>query len=786
MMNSLKKITAIVICFLVFEVGISSIIGEQAQSTDDVCFDLPPGLVNLSLVGGVQDYFIVTLSNVPLGYEVNNIDYAGWCVDDQSPITANTEYNVALWCTYDPSIPWADDEWDMVNYVLNHKVAGASRLDIQEAIWYFVNGSGTGMKPVKPADPQALAMVNDALANGDGWIPSIGEKIAIFCDPIQPVQKVIIEVELIDLLNPDIRITKSTDQSTVIPGSNLMYSIVVENTGDCVLDPVTVVDTLPAGMSYVDDDSGGIEGPTGTITWNLAPLPVGGSITIHLTAHVDTVVSATATEDDETVSVHSALPNGLADIEVEKTVRLKGTSDWTEYVLADAGDTVEFNVSIHNPYSNYTIHWSGDIMDTFPCNLDYVNGSMDDFPLHEQHNGEEIVDWQNKTVLWHPANDQIVPPGGYLNFTYEAEVTCDCGTMIEYNNLTISPDYIGNDDEVIVNSDRGNPGGIPLNFSDSAQVGIICDEELPTELNNSVVVTGLSPSDVSVSDSDYEAVTVLSPGVNVDKSANPKSTEEGMDVTFTIKVSNTGDCVLDPVTVVDMLPAGMSYVDDDSGGIEGPAGTITWNIGPLPFGIRTIQMIAQIDTDVSMVLNNTVDVSGSPLIGDPVSDSDYAEVTVSDCVNVVQSVFDKGFPIRHALTGDWAAAQSFVPTIGSLSKIDLYLRRFGVPDFDLIVELRKDAVNGPLLDSMIFSPSQIPNVWSWIEVDFDDKSVISGDDYFMVISQAPSDVTTSFGYEWGFAIGNLYPEGTFWFTRDGGGLWRDLPFRYEFCFKTFG
>jgi hypothetical protein len=35
-------------------------------------------------------------------------------------------------------------------------------------------------------------------------------------------------------------------------------------------------------------------------------------------------------------------------------------------------------------------------------------------------------------------------------------------------------------------------------------------------------------------------------------------------------------------------------------------------------------------------------------------------------------------------------------------------------------------------------------------------------------------------------LGNQYDQGSFWFTRDGGGLWRDLATMYEFTFKTCG
>ena len=43
-------------------------------------------------------------------------------------------------------------------------------MDIQSAIWYFAD-AGYPM----PADPEAVAMINDALANGGGFRPKPGQ-----------------------------------------------------------------------------------------------------------------------------------------------------------------------------------------------------------------------------------------------------------------------------------------------------------------------------------------------------------------------------------------------------------------------------------------------------------------------------------------------------------------------------------------------------------------------------------------------------------------------------------
>ncbi len=169
--------------------------------------------------------------------------------------------------------------------------------------------------------------------------------------------------------------------------------------------------------------------------------------------------------------------------------------------------------------------------------------------------------------------------------------------------------------------------------------------------------------------------------------------------------------------------------------------------------------------------------------------SNIAMVTVhviEDILDVTQEVFERGFPIRHAVDGDWAGAQSFTPGMSTLTRVDLYLRKFGVPDFNLTIELRTNNPKGTLIDTVVFTPAEIDSSFYWLSVDFIDTAVMPGIDYFIVIPPAPSGVTTNFGYEWGYAFGNQYTDGAFWFTRDGGGLWRDIPSMYEFTFHSYG
>ena len=94
------------------------------------------------------------------------------------------------------------------------------------------------------------------------------------------------------------------------------------------------------------------------------------------------------------------------------------------------------------------------------------------------------------------------------------------------------------------------------------------------------------------------------------------------------------------------------------------------------------------------------------------------EVTIGDgdveVLDVNQSMYDRGHPIRHASDGDWGGSQSFVPTVSTITRVELYLRSFGTAEFDLVVELREDGPEGLLLDSVSFAPSDVSIDWSWV------------------------------------------------------------------------
>lgn len=183
-----KRIKVLTTCLIAAAILFGMVVCAQAQPL----LSLPTNPVGVSVWPGNTSYFDTTLSFVPPGYDVENTTYPGWCIDKNARIDVSRTYRARLYSSYDVALPThlQNDNWDMVNYIINHKHPDADLYTIQDAIWYFIGGGGY------PTNPIAIAMVEDALANGEGYRPGPGDIVAVICDVRPGVQQNIIEVEV--------------------------------------------------------------------------------------------------------------------------------------------------------------------------------------------------------------------------------------------------------------------------------------------------------------------------------------------------------------------------------------------------------------------------------------------------------------------------------------------------------------------------------------------------------------------------------------------------------------
>lgn len=148
-------------------------------AADDGGLNLPSVLVKIEVFNGTESYFDTKLMDVPSGYDVGNATYPGWCVDVTAVMTRSpATHMMRLYSSTNPPGDLASEKWDMVNYVLNHKQGIAQ--DIQQAIWYFIHMDSS----YTPTSSVAWAIVDDAVANGNGFAPGYSQTVAVICCPV--------------------------------------------------------------------------------------------------------------------------------------------------------------------------------------------------------------------------------------------------------------------------------------------------------------------------------------------------------------------------------------------------------------------------------------------------------------------------------------------------------------------------------------------------------------------------------------------------------------------------
>ena len=124
-------------------------------------------------------------------------------------------------------------------------------------------------------------------------------------------------------------------------------------------------------------------------------------------------------------------------------------------------------------------------------------------------------------------------------------------------------------------------------------------------------------------------------------------------------------------------------------------------------------------------------------------------------------------------------AQSFTPSIGILSRIELLLRRQGsTENIDLVVTDSLDG--GHILAHASKGYNDIPEEWNWVNFDFEDINVKPGREYYIIVSSEKS--TSVEYYEWGFWREDIYKGGAGYIYSKG--KWKNAGI--DFCFRTYG
>ncbi len=387
----------------------------------------------------------------------------------------------------------------------------------------------------------------------------------------------------------ELRVDKRTISGTVMTGSIITYTILVENIGPSTARQVQMVDALPGSLTLVSVST--TQGLcAGTICF-LGDMAAGSAVTVTLRARVGsdvpdgTVISNAAIVSSPTPDP-GAYPNyDWVSNEVQALASLSITKDDMSDPVS-AGDMLIYHIAVANS-------GPGDaenvvVTDTLPSGLTYQSST-----------------------------DSCAE-------TSPGTLTCDLGTLA----AGTTRDFL-----VTTLVDTGIVSG--------------------THLVNTATVTSTTPLTNSVLSDQETTLVQQALGtpadLQIEKVASSDVVTAGTTVTYTMLITNAGPGTALDVDVVDSLPSGLTLLSATSS--QGLCNGGTCSLGTMPFGgtptTATIQIVALASPGLpeGTALANTAFVQSDQPDPTPGNNVDGATVSVATSADLSVSKTDHTDPV---------------------------------------------------------------------------------------------------------------------------------------------
>jgi len=317
----------------------------------------------------------------------------------------------------------------------------------------------------------------------------------------------------------DLRLSKGDSPDPATAGGQLFYTVSVTNDGPDPAVNSTVVDTLPAGVTYVTNDlpGGCVEAPVGTLTCSLGDIPSGQTRAFKIKVFIDPGLVAanggplsifnTATAYSNTVDpdpgdntdVEGTIVEDLADLEVTKVCKPDGP--------LPAGETGTCTIFVDN---------------LGPSHARSV-------VLRDVHLSDGAFTIGTVTTSQGSCSES----GG--------TVTCQLGTL---------PVPSGS-----------HTGRATVTIELSANEGV--------DINDVADVTSATPDPNAANNQAQESVNVMAVADLALAKAGPAGAVAGTDVAYTLSVVNDGPSTAEGVVVRDYAPAGVQILSVTGSGGAG-------------------------------------------------------------------------------------------------------------------------------------------------------------------------------------------------------------------------
>jgi uncharacterized repeat protein (TIGR01451 family) len=446
------------------------------------------------------------------------------------------------------------------------------------------NGLSLGQETFAGA-PQGASCTIAESSTDPGYLPATGTKtlVASSENPIVAFTNTK-KVALVDLV-------KSADRSTIRPNELVTYTVAITNLGNY---------DLAAEVLTVKDDHCTLTGPTGDVgADNILSVNETWSYTCAVKLAVDTTNKATVEfpggSKERTKFVNVIDPGIQISKVADKTTILSGTSVTYTYKVTNTGDDPLSSVALQDDICGPAVYVSGDANSnsklekpeewTYTCKQVLTDTKVNVKPnsvfntvtATGRDSLEGMVTSEKAT-----ASVVIIHPSIALRKSPSAS-TVHAGDSVTYtfvvSNTGDSP--IGS---VSVVDDKCKPLTGPAgdtNTNAKLEVAEVwtytCTQALSVTTTNIAKANGKDQLDNAVAEKvETATVTVINPRIAITKSASSTSIVQGASVTYTYKVTNTGDVTLSAVVLSDDKCSPLSAPSGDTNNSGKLETTETW------------------------------------------------------------------------------------------------------------------------------------------------------------------------------------------------------------------
>ncbi|TMM30338.1 DUF11 domain-containing protein [Polaribacter aestuariivivens] len=479
----------------------------------------------------------------------------------------------------------------------------------------------------------------------------------------------------------DIVLSKTVDNNTPNEGDTINYTISVTNRGPANATNLVITDVLPTGLTFVSEFAGSGVWNSSASTWTLATLPSGETRNLIIQATVNagtagtsitntisntqdqTDSNSTADDDSETISVNQI------DLFTVKTVNNSSPN---------VGDTVTYSIKVTNATGSNTAT-NVVLTDVLPTGVTYVsdNGSgtfnsttgiwtigtlsqgasktlLIDAKINLGTGGNTIVNTASAATA-DQADSNATPDSLAASLTVTSTNLITTKTVdntsptegqtivytITVNNnsgnnatgvtltdrLPIGVTYVSDDAAGNYNPTSGiwSIGNIATNSTETLNITATVNSGTGnTSITNTTIAASGNQSDPTTVGDDLTAtISVISADLVTVNTVNVTEANVGDSVTYTLTVTNNGPSTATNISLIDILPTGVTYVSDTGSGTY-TAATGVWSITSLASGNSTsLDIVTTVNASAAgKTVNNVVSQTAQATEVDPTTVND--------------------------------------------------------------------------------------------------------------------------------------------------------------------